>query len=426
MNAGAHTDRDHARLAPSAMHRIEGCPGSLAMEERMPPGKSSAAANEGTAAHELAAWALTMQRDPADMLGRVIDITGKDHARRFLQKGAPLTDDGTRWPVTEEMVEAVKVYVEHILSLGGERLVEQRLHMTRIHEDIWGTGDDITWLADEKHLHVVDLKYGRGVVVEAKDNSQLACYASGALTRLEAEGISGARTITMTIVQPRAPHDEGPVRSWTVDAAELADKELDIAGSARAALIATGQNDVGSDEWNAEWLRPGEHCRFCSFGAQCPKRAEQAIADAQAEFADDGTMTLPEPESMTPEALADTLRKARQIQHWINAVEEHANAEAQAGRIPPGFKLVAKRATRSWKDESTFVAMAPMLFSVDTAQMYAAPKLLSPAQLEKLLPKDERAALATFITSNSSGTNLVPADDARPSTRPSAEEDFAT
>lgn len=426
MTAGAHTDREHARLAPSSMRRIVECPGSLAMEERMPAGASSHAANEGTAAHELAAWALTMHRDPADMLGRVIDITGKDHARRFLANGAPLTDDGTRWPVTDEMVEAVRVYTDHVTGLGGERMVEQRLHMDRIHDDVWGTGDAIVWLAEKKHIHIVDLKYGRGVVVEAENNPQLVCYGSGAITRLAAEGVEGCETITMTIVQPRAPHEAGPVRSWTLDAAQLIDQEREIASSARAALIAAGQNDVMSAEWNAEWLRPGDHCRFCSFGAQCPARAQQAIVDAQAEFGADGDMILPEPETMSPEALADTLRKARQIQHWINAVEEYANAEAQAGRIPPGFKLVAKRATRAWKDEATLLSMAPMLFSIDSAKMYAEPKLLSPAQFEKLLPKDERSALATFVTSNSSGTNLVPADDARSSTRPSAEEDFTT
>lgn len=423
--SSAHSDRDHARLAPSAMHRIMACGGSLAMEERLPPGESSAAANEGTAAHELAAWALTMRRDPEEMLGRVIDINGTSHALRFLMAGSP-TDGLTRWPVTEEMVEAVKVYTGTVDALGGERMVEQRLHMERIHDEVWGTGDALVYLAEDKHLHVVDLKYGRGVVVEAADNPQLVCYASGAITRIAAEGVTAVERITMTIVQPRAPHDEGPVRSWTLDLAGLETWESSIGESAQAALIATGQNDVGSPEWNARWLRSGEHCRFCAFGAQCPTRAEQALRDAQAEFDIDGTMTLPEPETMSPERLADTLRKARTVQHWINAVEEYANAEAQDGRVPPGFKLVAKRATRAWKDEAALLTAAPMLLTISMEEMYGEPKLLSPAQLEKKLPKGERAALASFITSASSGTNLVPEEDARPSTRPSAEDDFAT
>jgi hypothetical protein len=424
--SNAHSDRDHARLAPSAMHRITACGGSLAMEERLPPKPSSSAANEGTAAHELAAWALTMRRDPAEMLGRVIDINGADHSRRFLMPGAPIGDDGTRWPVTEEMIEAVSLYVGVVDALGGERMVEQRLHMERIHGDVWGTGDALVYLAETKHLHVIDLKYGRGVVVEATDNPQLVCYASGAITRIAAEGVTAVERITMTIVQPRAPHDAGPVRSWTLDFSELESWESSIGESAQAALIATGQNNVGSPEWNARWLRPGDHCRFCAFGAQCPARAEMALRDAQAEFDVEGVMTLPEPETMSPEQLADTLRKARAIQHWINAVEEYANAEALDGRVPPGFKLVAKRATRAWKDEAALLAAAPMLLTISTNEMYAEPKLLSPAQLEKKLPKDERAALASFITSTSSGTNLVPEGDARPSTRPSAEDDFAT
>ena len=426
MTAQAHSDRDHARLAPSAMHRIMACGGSLAMEERLPPGTSSAAANEGTAAHELAAWALTMDRDPVEMRGRVIDIEGADHHRRFLMAGSPLGDTGTRWPVTDEMVEAVQDYVGFVRKLGGERMVEQRLHMTRIHDEVWGTGDAIVWIAETKVLHVVDLKYGRGVVVEAEDNPQLVCYASGAITRLAAEGVTGIETVSMTIVQPRAPHPVSRTRTWMIGLADLIEREAEIGLAAKLALIATGQNSIGSPEWNAEWLRAGEHCRFCSFGAQCPARARQALADAQADFDTGGAMTLPEPETMSPETLADTLRKARQIQHWVNAVEEYANAEAQAGRVPPGFKLVPKRATRGWKDESAFLAAAPMIFSIDESDLYAEPKLLSPAAVEKKLPKGEREALARFVTSSSSGTNLVPDEDARKGTRPTAEDDFAT
>lgn len=422
----AHAARDHALLAPSAAHRWLACPGSVALEDRFPR-SSSAAANEGTAAHELGAWALLMAREPSDMLGRVIDINGENHHLKFLVAGSPIVDN-TRWPVTAEMVEAVDTYVSHVRSLGGARSIEQKLHMSEIHAELWGTGDALVYIAETKTLHVCDFKYGRGVEVEAEGNPQLLAYASGAITRLS--NVGPVETVVMTIVQPRIGP---PIKTWTLPKADLDLAEAELARGADRAMEAfekyvpdarTPAMQSAMGGWAKAYLAAGEHCRFCKAGATCSMRAEKALLDAQAEFAADGAMTLPGPADMTPERLADLLGKARQIQHWVNAVEEHAHAEATAGRVPPGFKLVAKRATRNWTDEASFIAAAPVMLTIAPAEMYADPKLLSPAQLEKKLPKDERDMLSAFVTSASSGTNLVPVDDKRPPSRPSAADEF--
>ena len=428
----AHTERAHARLSPSAAHRWIACPGSVVLEELAGDRPSGAAANEGTAAHELGAWALQMARDPADMLGRVVDITAKEFHTRFLMPGAPV-DGLMRWPVTDEMVEAVTLYVDHVRSLGDERVIEERLDISHVNPGIWGTGDAIVLDRGSKTLHVVDLKYGRGVVVEAEDNPQALLYASGALRRFH--NVAEIDTVAIHIVQPRADHPDGRIRTWVLPAEGVEQRAATIgdaataADEARARYMADPQTKAGEQlaaGWARQYLQPGEHCRFCAVGPTCPARRQAVLAEAQAEFDDaTGEITLPDPTKLPPETLAKLVGAAREMQHWIKSVEEYAHAEATAGRVPPGFKLVAKRANRVWKDEAALLAAAPMLLSVNMSELYGEPKLLSPAQVEKKLPKDERDLLDSFITRSSSGTNLVPVADGRDPARMSATDEFA-
>lgn len=382
------------------------------MEEPFPD-VSGDAANEGTAAHELAAHCLANDKDPAHYKGRVVDITATTVALRFLQPASPLGNDGTRWPVTDEMIEGVNVYLEHVRGLRGERAVEQRLDISHVADGIFGTGDALVYDQVNKHLHVIDLKYGRGVLVEAKDNPQLLLYASGAAKRYHNR--EGINLVTMTIVQPRAQHPKGPVRSHTITWKELADAETEIGEGAKRVAEASTAPDV------KPYLSSGSWCRFCKAGAVCEVRAEEAIAAAEAEFTD---LTAEAVSAMPPEKLAKVLAKARDIEHWIKAVQEHAHAEAMAGRPVPGFKLVEKRAVRKWRNEQLLIENAPMMLSIPEDALYGPRPLLSPAQLEKILSPAERKDVAPFVVKSSSGFNLVPEDDPRPAAKPSAEDEF--
>lgn len=426
----AQSSRAHAALSPSAAHRFINCPGSVPYEASLPAeDRSSDAANEGTAAHELASWCLEMEREPSDMLGRVVNIVAEIAADRFLAEGTPHKDNTNLWPVTDEMVQGVKIYVDYVRSLDGELSIEERLDISHIHPDCWGTGDALIY--KDKHLHVIDLKYGRGVVVEVENNSQLTLYASGAARRYSNRGVE---KVTMTIVQPRADHHRGPVRPLTINMSVLKGAEEYLAEAtvrvdeARKSFFKgphTPALESVMAKWQDDYLSAGDWCRFCRVGAVCPKRAEKVIEDAQAEFAEDGTMVLPEPAKLTSEQLAELLLKARQIQHWVNSVEEHANAEALEGRVPDGFKLVAKRAIRKWKNEGD-EGVITMMVDVNPDVLFDEPKRLSPAQLEKKLSKEQKAHLTPFITKSSSGFNLVPEEDPRPNKRPSAEQEFTS
>jgi hypothetical protein len=128
---------------------------------------------------------------------------------------------------------------------------------------------------------------------------------------------------------------------------------------------------------------------------------------------------------MTPEDFARTLRVAERIGNWVKAVQEYAHAEAVAGRCPLGFKLVAKRAVRKWRDESAVKARLMLDFGYREAEIYVEPKMQSPAGIEKLLGKKRFAAeLADDVKKESSGTNLVPVSDAREAVVADAASEF--
>lgn len=173
------------------------CPGSVVLSEGM-PNRQSTFADIGTKAHELAECWL---------------------------KGVNPVD---KWFVSadaREMRDYVHIYVNHVRDLlelpEAQLFVEQKV---AISTTVWGTADALVWLAAAQHLHVIDLKYGAGVCVEVEGNTQLKIYALAALLTM---GFP-ARNVTATIVQPRFPHRNGPIRSVTYSALELMDFHADI------------------------------------------------------------------------------------------------------------------------------------------------------------------------------------------------------
>lgn len=413
-----HSDRAHAKLAPSAAHRWINCPGSIRLSEGMPEQAASTFAAEGTAAHELAAHCLEKGFDADRFLGSVIDITANGPGAMFGNRG--LTDPLTRFEVTDEMAEGVQEYIDHVRSLfmsDGERRegvevdIEHRFDLTHVHHDMFGTGDAVVYDPAGKHLHVVDLKYGRGIAVEAEHNVQLLTYGVGALKRYHNREVE---RVTLTIVQPRAHHAAGSIRSWTTSVDDLRMFALELKGAAKAC-----------EEADAP-LAAGAWCKFCPAAAVCPEMRQKSLALAQAEFADSGSISVPEPETLSSEQLGSILREVNIIEDWCRRVMEHAHAEATAGRMPDGFKLVDKRASRKWKDEALAAQSIPLLTGIGGADLYSEPKLKSVAQMEKTVGKKEFAAIESrLVVKQSSGTVLAPESDKRPAAKVSAVEEFA-
>ena len=364
---------DHARCSASSAERWMHCAGSVGLAGQSPQTTSFAAA-QGTLAHAIAARCLSPAYDmaPVAWLGY-----------KALIEGHEIECDA-------EMVDGVQLYIDTINDLKLDRSwVEMSLAdaLQKWHGDLGGTADYVTYSPQKKLLRVVDFKYGAGVFVDADDNKQLKVYALGAMLTVNVP----VDFVEVYIVQPRY-EDAEPVRKEGFPAYDL----MEFAGDIAEAAEATRQPNAP--------LTPGSWCAktFCPNARTCPALEGMQHALMKQEF----STIVP----ADPKALGQLLTAVPLVKERIKAIEEFAYMQATAGTAIPGFKLVEKRGRRQWTDEP-----AVMKWAKDRAiEPYEEPELKSPAQLEKGLKKAEKAELAQFTVSVSSGTALVPDTDVRP------------
>lgn len=396
----------HSRLGASSAYRWMACPGSV-REAAKYPNTSSVFAAEGTAAHALAEHCLNAGKDAAEFEGWVIDAASE---RTRIVEGD--VSGANVFPVDDDMIDAVQTYLDAVRDECGPDdllMVEHKFHLKTLHESFFGTNDACVYKPAERRLVVFDYKHGRGVPVEVERNKQLMYYGLGAALE-EARPLVA---IDLVVVQPRCPHRDGPVRRWTTSPVDL----LEYAGELVDAARLTEHNDAP--------LAAGDWCKFCPAAPACPALYQKTLDAAGVEFgANSGEPILPEPEVMSSDRLAELLEHVDTIKTWLKAVETFANDEAKAGRPPTGYKLVASRATRKWKDEDQAKEWLGT-YGLDTADMLTEPKLKSPAQIEKVIGRKNKDGIAPLVEAKSSGTQLVPVSDPRPQINASAEEDFA-
>lgn len=385
----------HVRLGGSKAHRWLACPASPRLEEEAGPQVYGPHAAEGTSAHSVGETALRTGKNADDFLG--MEFEG--------------------FEVTAEMAEAVQVYVDWVRNASSVAdatlMLEHRIDLSKLNppEPMTGTADCLIVVPSLRLLIVADYKHGRGHVVEVNGNKQTRYYALGALLSLPAELRAGIDKVQMTIVQPRAFHPDGPVRSETIDLLELVDFADDILKAANAA-----------QDPDAPAV-PGDHCLFCAAAGNCRARSDQAVVLAQQEFS-----VVPQLSNMSTAEIAARVAeiepKLGVVEAWLKEAKKHLEEQLKSGAEVPGWKLVQKRATRVWSDPAKVEEWALLEAGLDKADIYTAPELKSPAQLETLVGK--KAFPASLTVSVSSGYNLAPASSSKPSVAISAADEFST
>lgn len=325
------SDNAHARLSASGAHRWLRCTAAPDAESSYPD-TSSPYAEEGIKAHE--------------------------EAEKHLRDG---TDSDNHY------VQAYLDYVRPYAEQAEVTFIEHRTDFSHIVPDGFGTLDFGCYISHTQELHIIDLKYGKGVKVDADNNEQLMLYASGLYE--EISFLHPIETVHMHIVQPRIPY----YGTFSLSSRELLEDNNRIAAKAKETLTNPTFN-------------PGEkQCRFCKHKTNCGALhgyTKALIIDQFDEIA--------EPEDLTTQNKKLLLENRNLIRDLLNSVEKEAIEEISAKSKPLyGCKLVHGRSNRVYTPDAEEV-----LTTILGSDAYEK-KLIGVTKADTLLSKEDMREITT-------------------------------
>ena len=347
----------HAVLSASSSKRWLSCTPSARLEQTLPEPKRPSGAfdfsQEGTMAHSLA---------EAKLRHLFNQIGIEEYEREYdIIKNTPYYNEEF-----EAHVDNYVLYVRSQIGEGDTPLFEQRVDFSDWVPDGFGTADVV--ILSKHAIRVIDLKFGKGIPVSAKDNTQLRLYALGAYSKFKDE-FPDLKEVNYTIHQPRLDSisTDGTTISKLVDWANYYIKQ-----KAKKAWAGTGD------------FLPGEHCQFCRAKAQCRARSDFVNEVAALDF-------RPAP-LLTEEEFDTVLSKVADIKTWASDVEEFATQRAiNENIVPRGYKLYTPKGNRKIADFALAEMVLTEKLQIDKKDLYET-KPKSVAQLEKLGQKGQVAA----------------------------------
>jgi hypothetical protein len=378
------------------------------------PDRSSSYADEGSAAHAVAAGALEQGRDAGFFVGCF--YIPED---RVLS----LVDNGTGVEVTSDMATDVQVYLDSIRTYaeGHEMRVECRVDLSR-HlgvPDQFGTSDVIILTADGEELQVHDLKFGRGVRVDAEHNEQLLLYALGAYDEVSLG--ANIKRVRVVIHQPRLGH----LSEWDLPVAELLEfgRKANNAATKAIDILETG---VYGDE---ELVVSDDGCRFCKAKATCPKLQTFVQQNVGADFEELAVADAWAPKPHTHASLSTAMKATDLIEGWCKAVRAEVERRLLVNEAVEGYKLVkGRQGNRQWSNDAEVEKLFKDTFRLKLDEMYAF-KLLSPPAIEKrlkpwtdaegntrepVLGPRQKAKMEALVVRPEGGISVAPDSDPRP------------
>lgn len=378
----------HAKFSPSSCHRWIRCAASIVIEDTLPD-STSAFAIEGTAAHALAETILRRRLRSEDKIDAI------DYLGTYPESGTIQVD--------HDMVDNVQTYVDTVwhLAMGKELYIERKVDFSNVIQvaNSFGTADAIIVSDDELQIH--DLKYGRGVKVDAYENEQLMLYALGALEEFDL--LYDFKKVILFIHQPRLNH----ISEWEVSLEHLRGFGIHVRDAAEKAIR------IKLSEPNIADFNPGEkQCRWCKAAGGLCKAQRDFIYSKLSDSFDDHSIEFKT--TLDNNELVDVFRNLKLITNFCTSVENRVFNMLHSGQFLEGLKLVQGRGgKRIWQDEEATEKLFKS-FKLKQNDIYVK-KLISPTQAEKLL-KDSRCwpKVETLIVRSEGKPTVVNESDPRP------------
>lgn len=395
----------HAKLSPSSASGWMQCPAYPDVNAQYLNEDNEAAA-EGTAAHAISDFCLTHGFDAYDMIGTVTNITGKRRKSVKDSSGKWIKTDEVetvtwRFTWTEDDADALQPGIDWIREQEGTFYGEARVDLSDwLGENQFGTMDRV--ILSEDGILVSDLKWGRGIAVQAVGNKQLRLYALGAWKKYASHITDPAFPVTIHIDQPRNAAGGG---FWTITLGEL----LQFGEEARAAAEATRQpNPPRNPSVDA--------CLWCAGKDDCDAYHKFNLSflgmDDFSDLDDLDDLALPDPAGFTPARRRVIMEHAPLINKWLESVHASLFQAAMNGGDTAGLKLVEGRKNPDkWKDPKA----AEKALSARLAEKSFTKKLITPTQAGKAIsPEDWKPIFEEHVIVGARKPTLVDEADDRP------------
>lgn len=344
----------------------------------------------GVGAHELGALCLTDASEPFEHVGE--------------------TFNGFRAGWADEIdLDAVSIYVDFCRNLVDKLkdfpdiyLVEKTIHLPNVHPLLKGTVD---WgMVNAYGLWLVDYKNGEGVGVSAINSPQLMYYAFLMILATFKVGAPDADfPVHLSIVQPNFYGVFEEPETWTTTAGHVMEWGFGTLIPEMNRLMDRREAATEED------ANPGDHCQFCPVMLHCPKLKKAFIDFADAD--EDFITMLTDPEL---DALYEQRTYARR---FMNELDKVVYARKVTGGEIPSAKLVEKKVARVWKPGAEAV-----LKQTFGPKAMAAPKILSPAGIEKLSTRGKELAKEWGYKPETHALTIAPLSDPRSEARARTNE----
>lgn len=369
--------KQHSILPPSASGiwgAPNGCTGWVTLNQQFPPPEAPLGSprSTGTAEH----WWAEGQ------------ITGL---------GANKADQAPNGePLTEEMKEAVTVYVDRVTGVyaGMQNRskhtkvqwgVEETVDIKAVHSQCFGTPDFYAFSEELNELYIPDYKSGH-LTVDAFEHHPGICYAAGLARKFP---VNNDTKIIIEIVGPRMYRAGGPISTWTCQYRDL----LFYIGklTVKAAQAVNGIEAT---------LQTGPHCRYCDHILRCESAIQAGLGLVE-------MSSKINPVELTPAAAGWALilieRGLEQFKGLQSALSEQIEASIKSGHYVPGWSLKPTEGRENWTHPVETVVNMAKMYGVDISK----PGSMTPAQARKAGLNPDAVAM---YSKRNAGVSLVQTD----------------